>query len=95
MRKLATSARQAAAASAQMLKAGSMTCRGSVTISVASATVTVAMKVTITKRAFSPLGALGGDFSTKYVRRIGPSCGSYQSDIAAHWLPEGPGLMVS
>ncbi|MGC1940323.1 MAG: hypothetical protein WA697_19035 [Pseudolabrys sp.] len=76
-----------------MLKAGSMTCRGSVTISVASATVTVAMKVTITKRAFSPLGALGGDFSTKYVRRIGPSCG--QSDIAAHWLPEGPGLMVS
>ena len=78
-----------------MLKAGSTTCRGSVTISVASATVTVAMKATITKRAFSPLGGSGRRFLDEVCSAHWALLRIYQSDIAAHWLPEGPGLMVS
>jgi hypothetical protein len=92
---LAARARQAAAASAQILKAGNTTGRGSKTANVPSKTVTLAKKARIAKRALSPFGVLREGLWKSSVRRIGPCCGYYQSDIAATWLPEGPGLMTA
>jgi len=66
-----------------MLKAGNTTGRGKIATNATIATVTLATKIRIAKREFSPYGALGGDLREKAARRIGPYCGSYQSDIAA------------
>jgi len=92
--KLATRARQAAEVSAQILKAGNTTGRGNRTTSVTSETVTLATKARIANRGLWPSGFLRRDLCRNSVRRIGPCCGYYQSDIAATWLPEGPGLMA-
>lgn len=92
---LAARARQAAAASAQILKAGKTTGRGSKTTSVTNEPITLAKKLRMAKRELSPFGDLRGGLCGKSVRRIGPCCGYYQSDIAANWLPEGPGLMTA
>jgi len=91
--KLAARARQAAAASAQILKAGNTTGGGNRTTNVTIETVTLATKARIANRELWPSGFLRGDLWRNSVRRIGPCCGYYQSDITATWLPEGPGLI--
>src|SRR5262245_1450031 len=92
---LAASTKHAAAASAQILKAGKTTGRGSKTTSVTNEPITPATKPRTAKRELSPFGDLRGGLGGKSLRRIGPCCGSYQSDIAGTWLPEGPGLITT
>ena len=60
VRTLAARARQAATASAQILKAGNTTARGSKTANVPSKTVTLTKKARITKRESSPFDVLRG-----------------------------------
>jgi len=57
--------------------------------------ITLATKPRMAKRELSLFGDLRGGLCGKSVRRIGPCCGYHQSDIAAIWLPEGPGLITS
>ena len=84
---LAASIRQAAAARAQILKAGKTTGRGSKMTSVTNEPITLATKPRMAKREPSPFGDLRGGMCGRSFRRIGPCCGYHQSDIAAIWLP--------